>query len=95
MLTFLKKLLWDEAAFERYSRAVFCTLGLTLVAIGKVPETKKEWFGLLFVFIALLTGAGDKNRRPVVGAGGTESPVESRATETQQRRENLLGDRAP
>ncbi len=61
MVTWFKRLLWDEAAFERYSRAVMGTAGLAVISIGKVPETKREWFGLGFVFLALLTGAGDKN----------------------------------
>lgn len=92
MLTWLKRLLWDEAAFERYGRAFFGTAGLAFVAIGKVPETKREWLGLLFVFFALLTGAGDKNVRPAGGAGDG-APVESRAAETDRRRADLLADR--
>lgn len=96
MFTWFKRLLWDEAAFERYSRAVFGTAGLAVVAIGKVPETKREWLGLAFVFFALLTGAGDKNRGVSTSSDDVDAPaVGTRAADVQSRRQGLLGDRGP
>lgn len=62
MLTFCKRLLWDESAFERYGRALIGTVGLAMVINGgKIPQTKGEWFSLLAVFLGLLIGSGDKN----------------------------------
>ncbi len=93
MVTWLKRLLWDEAAFERYSRALFGTAGLAVVAIGKVPETKREWLGLAFVFLALLTGAGDRNRPPL--PVGDAPDVGDRAASVRTRRRGLTGSGAP
>ena len=61
MLTFLKKLLWDETAFVRYSRAVLLGLGAAIAANElNIPGVPDAW-GIAVVSIGGLLGAGDKN----------------------------------
>lgn len=61
MFSFLKRLLWDESAFERYGRATLGAGALAIATSGGIPTTKKEWFSALAIFIALLVGSGQKN----------------------------------
>lgn len=61
MLTFLKRLLWDEAAFERWGRATLVALGQA-IASGAIP-TGIEGGGKLgwaISFVGLLISGGTK-----------------------------------
>ena len=60
MIPWLKKLLWDESAFERSGRAVLLMLG-GLVATGQLPPWVPEWIAAPLLLLAGLIGAGDKN----------------------------------
>lgn len=67
MITVIRKFLWDETAFIRYSRAGLYLLYVS-VAQGLVPglsDTKAGWWIAQFLpVIALMLGAGEKNRSP-------------------------------
>jgi hypothetical protein len=60
MIPWLKKLLWDESAFERYSRALFFALA-GLAAAGQLPEWVPQWIAGPLLALGGLIGAGDKN----------------------------------
>lgn len=60
MVPWLKRLLWDEAAFERYAR--FVLLGVAGLAVtGDLPAWVPSWVVALLMALAGLIGAGDKN----------------------------------
>lgn len=63
MIEFAKRLLWDEAAFSRYFRAVMTAAGAVLALNGgKLPDTKEAWIGLVVLFLGQLSsGGGEKN----------------------------------
>lgn len=57
MIAFIKRLLWDEAAFERYGRALLMAAALYLGQARDLPP----WAIAVGGALALLIGAGDKN----------------------------------
>ena len=58
MVEWVKRILWDEAAFERYARAAIMFLALYLGHAGDLPA----WATSLGAALAVLIGAGEKNR---------------------------------
>lgn len=66
MITFVKSFLWDETAFIRYSRAMIYGLSVAITQ-GMIPGlsgTKFWWVAQFLPVLALMLGAGDKNRTP-------------------------------
>ena len=61
MLVFLKTILYDQSAFERYTRAIIGGLGMA-VATNQLPIPPK--YAIPLVFLANLIGAGEKNAPP-------------------------------
>lgn len=62
MITYLKKLLWDETAFERFGRAIVFGIGQAMQQ-GLLPTGDKGWYvGIVMQALALAVGAGDKNK---------------------------------
>ena len=61
MIPWIKRLLWDQTAFERYGRAAILIVGGG-IATGQmaVPEGY-EWIGVVAMGLAGLIGAGDRN----------------------------------
>lgn len=61
LAAFLRRLLWDASAFERYVRTGVAALG-QLIQQGVVPIPQKyQWVGALVTAAALLIPAGEKN----------------------------------
>ena len=58
MIEFFERLLWDQAAFERYLRAaLLCLAGLAMTH----PDYLPEWLTPVLLAVGGLIGAGDKN----------------------------------
>lgn len=59
MIEFVKRLLWDSAAFERYSRAALLALSMALATSQSSGAI--DWYAAGAAFLAGLIGAGEKN----------------------------------
>ena len=66
MIPWVKKLLWDASAFERYGRAVLLAIG-GLAAAGQLPMWVPEWIAAPLLLFAGLIGAGEKNNATTRG----------------------------
>lgn len=73
MLAFLKRLLWDESAFERYARLFLLSGGtglMSMAAAWQLPPfmfdlmTRESWMFVAGAMMGLggLIGAGEKNK---------------------------------
>ena len=60
MIEFVKRLLWDESAFERYARALLFGASIYLGQAHDLPP----WVTAAGVALAGFIGAGDKNPPP-------------------------------
>jgi hypothetical protein len=64
MIAWIKKLLWDETAFERFGRALLFAIGQAMQQ-GLLPVevgTTGWYIGILLQISAFTVGAGDKNK---------------------------------
>lgn len=59
MLSFLKKLIYDESAFERYSRACLIAGSVAIATVG--ADGAVNWWAFAAAFLGGLIGAGEKN----------------------------------
>lgn len=60
MIPWLKRILYDESAFERYGRALVFGLG-TALTMGVIPAGMLGYYGgPILQALALVIGAGDK-----------------------------------
>lgn len=60
MIEFLRKLLWDESAFERYGRGILIALAVALPQAG-AGTGEINWISVASALVAGLIGAGEKN----------------------------------
>lgn len=60
MIAFFKNLLWDQSAFERYTRAALFTLA-GMAATGAFDGVLPKWLVVACMGFGGLIGAGQKN----------------------------------
>lgn len=58
MIEFIKRMLWDESAFERYARAALMFAAIYLGQAGDLPS----WAVSAGAALSVLIGAGDRNK---------------------------------
>lgn len=60
MIEFVKRVLWDASAFERYTRAfLFAIAGVA--ATGELSDVLPKWAVAVCLGLGGLIGAGEKN----------------------------------
>lgn len=60
MIEFVKRLLWDASAFERYSRALLFSLAGVAIG-GGFDDLLPKWSIAVLLGLGGLIGAGQKN----------------------------------
>ena len=58
MVEWVKRILWDESAFERYARALLMGAAIYLGQAGDLPG----WAVSIGAALSVLIGAGEKNK---------------------------------